>query len=368
MIFDARQRESGLGQRGRWRRSAASHQRRAGFGPGFEPLESRQLLSYTGPSANRAVSSTGGLFSIQVSGPGVVEVSPAGGGAIDLKAFGTTVNTTLSITQIRPRWHFPSQLLSIHQLTVRSGQLGSLDASAAELTGTMTPLNNTVASLELGELGPAGRVNINGSVGAMSVPTIDLGPTGHVVVSGALNTTASFSTSDLIESMTIGTLELNGGRFVIGQDSLAPIVILGNLTISHDGLLSIGRDLDGSLLVNGNIELDTGGQLMVGRNLSNLTVVGNLIVNPSGSGIVVGGALGSLTVDGYFQGQGGTATPTVFDLGVGLSTTGLTILGGNSNLNGLINANIRSGASISGVDIVYGTVNSTIQPDTPPPT
>ena len=84
---------------------------------------------------------------------------------------------------------------------------------------------------------------------------------------------------------------------------------------------------------------------MVGRNLSDLTVTGNLIVNPSGSGIVVNGALGSLTVDGFFQGQGGTAAPKVFDLGVGLNTSGLTILGANSGLSGLINANIRSGGS-----------------------
>ena len=61
------------------------------------------------------------------------------------------------------------------------------------------------------------------------------------------------------------------------------------------------------------------------------------------------------------------AAPTLFDLGVGLNISGLTILGGNSSLNGLINANIRAGGSISGVDIVYGIVNSTIQPNTPPP-
>ena len=93
--------------------------------------------------------------------------------------------------------------------------------------------------------------------------------------------------------MTVGAMELDGGRFIIGQDSLAPISIQGTLTISHDGLFSIGRDLDGSLSVNGNLELDTGGQIMVGRNLSDLNVTGNLIVNPSGSGIVVNGALGA---------------------------------------------------------------------------
>ena len=188
-------------------RSAASRNHHRAVAPALELLEGRRLLSsFTGPSATRPVSSAGGLFLIQVSGPGVVKVFPAKGGAIDLTAYGTTLNTTLSITQVRPRWHFPSQLLSIQKLRVTSGQLGSLDASAAELTGTMTPLNgnvanvggqlvplgpsegtapesDAVANLALGELGPGARVNINGSVGVMNVPIIDLGPTGQVMIS-----------------------------------------------------------------------------------------------------------------------------------------------------------------------------------------
>jgi hypothetical protein len=139
------------------------------------------------------------------------------------------------------------------------------------------------------------------------------------------------------------------------------------MTISQDGLFSIGRDLDDSLSVNGNLILDTGGQIFVGRNLNDLAVDGNVIVNPSGSGIVVNGALGNLNVSGIFQGQGGTGTPTLFDLGVGLSISGLTISGGTTSQDGLINANIRAGGTITGVNITYGSVNSTIQPNTPPP-
>src|SRR5262249_31548852 len=151
-----------------------------------------------------------------------------------------------------------------------------------------------------------------------------------------------------------------------GQDSVAPISIQDTVTISHDGLFSVGRDLDGSLTINGNLQLDSGGQLMVGRNLADLTVNGNVIVNPSGSGIVVNGVLGDIVVGGFFVGQGGTAAPTVFDLGVGLNMNGLNISGGDANQNSLINANIRAGGSISGVNIAYGIVNSTIQPNTPP--
>jgi hypothetical protein len=367
MVFEAWQRVRRVFQTIEQRNSTGARGRRGRLTPALEPLEGRQLLTFTGPSAHRTVSAPGGLFSIQVSGPGVIEVFPTGGGAIDLKAFGTTTDTTLSITQIRPRWHFPSQLLSIRRLTVTSGQLGSLDAPGADLIGSVTPLANSVTNLALGELGPGARMTIDGSVGSMTMSTVNLGPTGRFFISGTQNSSVAPSSADVTGSTMIGVMNLNGGRFVIGQDSLAPISILGNLTISRDGLFDVGRDLDGTLSVNGNLELDSGGQIMVGRSLGNLSVGGNVIVNPSGSGVVVGGALGGLTVDGYFQGQGGKSAPTVFDLGVGLNTTGLTILGGNQSLDSLINANIRSGGNISGVNIVYGTVNSTIQPNTPPP-
>jgi hypothetical protein len=82
---------------------------------------------------------------------------------------------------------------------------------------------------------------------------------------------------------------------------------------------------------------------------------------------VVNGALGDLSVNGIFQGQGGTSTPTLFDLGVGLTISGLTISGGTTSQYSLIDANIRAGGSISGESIAYASVNSTIQPNTPPP-
>jgi hypothetical protein len=361
--------------------------RRRKLAPALELLEDRRLLSnYTGPSFRRVVHSRGGTFQIEVTGGGVIKVNPPGLGGINLRAFGTTNNSTITISQVRPRWHFPSQYLVINQLTVTSHQLGGLDASVCELDGTITPLNggenspssptgssstsltslepleNTLNTLQLGAIGPKAQIDVNGSVGAMSVGQVNLGPVGHVVISGQLNTT------DLTGSMTIGSFTIDGGRFVIGQDSMAPIAVIGNMTVSHDGLFSVGRDMDESLSVDGNLELDSGGQLFVGRNLSSLTVDGNLTVNPTGSGIVVNGQLGSLSVAGYFQGQGGTAAPGYFDLGVGLNLTGLTIGGATTSQAGLLNANIRAGGNITGVDIAYSQVNSTIQPNTPPPT
>ncbi len=350
--------------RGVWRRTRAlSHvapPARAGRAtvPVVEALEVRELLSfYNGPAATRPFIATGGLYQAQVSGPGVVNVRPAGTGAINLVAYGTTAASTVTITQTQPRYHFPNQLLQIHTLTVKSGQLGGLDAATAELTGRMTTLTNDVTTFDLGALGPKSQVVIDGDLGEMSVSSVVLGPTGHVEIADDLTSGA----------VTIGTMTLDGGRFAIGRDALEPVTIQGNVTILRDGQLAIGRDATSALTVNGSVQLESGGQILVGRNLDNLAISGNLLVGPSGSGIAVGGVLSSLTVGGYFQGQGGTSAPSAFDLGVGLDLTSLTILGGVPGQASLINANIRAGGSISNVNLAYGSINSTIQPNTPPP-
>jgi hypothetical protein len=353
--------------------AGGGQRRRHAILPDLERLEGRQLLSgYTGASRSRTILSSGGLFSIEVSGPGVIKVSSAGSSAIDLSAFGTTSASTLTITQIRPRWHFPSGDLGLDKVKIVSGQLGGFDAGSSELNGKITPLTSGLNTLELGTIGPKAQINVDGDVGSMSAAQINLGPTGHVLITGQINSSdmtsssSSSSLTGLTGLMTIGSLNIDGGQFMIGEDSIAPIAVTGNMTISHDGLFSIGRDMDEPLTVYGNLVLETGGQIFVGRNLDDLTVNGNLIVNPSGSGIVVNGALGDLTVNGIFQGQGGTSAPTLFDLGVGLTISGLTISGGTTSQAGLINANIRAGGSITGENITYAIVNSTIQPNTPP--
>src|SRR5262249_13858911 len=148
-----------------------------------EPLEGRQLLSFwTGPSAIRPLLTRAGQFLIQVSGPGVVKVHPGREGAIGLTAFGTTTESTINVTLVRPRWHSTAKFLAINNLTVTSGLLGGLNAGAAELTGTMTPINNAVNTLNLAEIGPNAQLVVNGSVGQMTVADVNLGPSGHVVI------------------------------------------------------------------------------------------------------------------------------------------------------------------------------------------
>lgn len=141
---------------------------------------------------------------------------------------------------------------------------------------------------------------------------------------------------------------------MVAGDSVAPIQITNDMSLSDNGLFSIGRDQTGTISIGGSLLLNSGGQLVVGRNLAGLTVAGDVRVN-STSGIVVGGDLDGLTVGGVFQGQG---SPSAVDLGVGLNLNGLTILGGASNQGGLQSANINVGKNISQIDIPHGIFGS----------
>src|SRR5262249_275255 len=151
---------------------------------------------------------------------------------------------------ISARPHVPSRPLTIHRIVIKSGQLGALEASPAELDGPMTPLSSSLDILDIGALGPKAQVEVQGSMLSMNVGSIDLGPTGKVEIAGDVSASApsqsssSTSTSDsgTSQAITIGGMELQGGRFTIGRDVLGPISIDGDLTITQDGLLSIGRD------------------------------------------------------------------------------------------------------------------------------
>jgi hypothetical protein len=300
-----------------------------------------------------------GIYSFQVDGPGLVKTSPAGNGAVDVNVVGTTTASTLTIDQIRPRFHAPNQLLSVRDLTIRSGQIGNILAAPVVLDGAVTPLSASVSILAFGSLGPNAQIDVNGSVGTMTVGAVNLGPAGHVVIAGDLNgSSSSTSTSATpLAAMSISSMSIDAGRFVIGRDSVAPIAIGGELKLSHNGLFSIGRDHAGTLSVGGSLVLDSGGELMVGRNLTGLSVTGDVLVNPTGSGIVVGGDLTGFTVDGIFRGQG---SPSQVDLGVGLNLIDFSVLGGAPGQGGIQSANIKVGKNIIGLNVPHGIFNSWI--------
>jgi hypothetical protein len=195
----------------------------------------------------------------------------------------------------------------------------------------------------------------------MDLGSVDLGPGGQVVIAGDLDSALlnlEHGTTTAAET-TIGAMNLNGGQFIIGQDSLEPISIGGNLSLSQNGLLAIGRDLPSTLSIGESITIDSGGQINVGRNLAGLVVGGNVLVDPGASGIVVGGNLASVSVSGYFRGQG---SASAVDMGVGLNLNSLTVQGGGSSTSpgGIQLANIKVGKNISNINVPHGIFRSWI--------
>ena len=133
--------------------------------PVLESLEGRQLLAlFTGFSHVRNIPTPSGVYSLQIDGPGVLKTQPAGGGSFDVKVLGTTDASTLTITQVRPRFHVANGLMLIDNLTIRSGQIGSVLASPAELDGAMSPLSSRWVHSSLVCSGQA-QIDVNGSVG-----------------------------------------------------------------------------------------------------------------------------------------------------------------------------------------------------------
>src|SRR5271157_129846 len=363
--------------------------------PVLESLEGRQLLALlTGFSHVRNIPTNSGVYSLQIDGPGVLKTQPAGGGSFDVKVLGTTDASTLTITQVRPRFHVANGLMSIDKLIIRSGQIGGILAGPVELDGAMSPVNSGMNTLEFGALGSGAQINVNGgvstmdlgsvesgaldvcgnvstmnmgsvgssaqidvkgSVGTMNVGSVNLGPGGRVVIADDLNSAfESPNQSSTTTVMTIASMNLDGGQFVIGGESLALITIVGDLSLSLDGLLAIQT---GTLSVGGSVIIGSGGQLNVRGNLTALTVGGNVLIGPGASGIVVGGDLDAMNVGGYFSGQG---SATAIDLGVGLNLKSLTVEGGGTSTSpgGIQSANINVGKNISNLDVPHGIFRS----------
>jgi hypothetical protein len=210
---------------------------------------------------------------------------------------------------------------------------------AGNLNGTTVPTNNSSTSAS----GTAS-VTINGTV------------TGTITTTGTGSGTAP-TTAQSVGAISIGTVAMDGGEFVVVGDSVAPIEITNDMSLSHNGLFSIGRDQTGTISVGGSMLLDSGGQLKVGRNLAGLTVNGDVLVNPTSSGILVGGNLGTMTVNGIFRGQN---SPSTVDLAVGLNLDSLSVLGGGANQGGIQMANINVGKNLTQLNVPHGIFQSWI--------
>ena len=153
--------------------SRPARARRTTTKPVLESLEGRQLLAlFTGFSHVRNIPTNSGVYSLQIDGPGVLKTQPAGGGSFDVKVLGTTAASTLTITQVRPRFHVANKLMSIDNLTIRSGQIGSILAGSVELDGALRHVNSDVGTLAFGALGPGAQIDVNGSVSTMNVGSV----------------------------------------------------------------------------------------------------------------------------------------------------------------------------------------------------
>ena len=213
---------------------------------------------------------------MELTGGGVLKTMPAGGGAISLNVLGTTGSSTLTITQVRPRFHLPNRPLVVRNLNIKSGEIGNIIAAPVVLNGVMSPLVGGLSTFDVGALGPRAQVSIGGSVGSMSVGAVDLGPGGSVVIAGDLNGAGGNG------SMTVDTMNIDGGQFIIGRDSMASITVAGDMHLSHNGLFAVGRDQLGAFSIDGSLLIDNGGVFQIGRNFSSLTVNGNIQVAPHG--------------------------------------------------------------------------------------
>ncbi len=229
--------------------------------PTVEPLESRRLLSgfYSGFSATRPVITPGGIDTLAISGPGFLKVNHLKGGAVGVVLLGTTGASTLTVTQTYQRPHKAASPLDIGSLTINSGVIGTINAGPAELNGPMTPLLGA-NSLTFGTIGPAAQLDVTGALGSLSVGAVLLGSTGRVQIAG-----------DLHQSLNLGSVSIDGGSFLIGQD-LTGTLTIGNLNLSNSGSFVIGHNLGGGLAVTGNLDITSNGVFSVGNDLNGLSV------------------------------------------------------------------------------------------------
>jgi hypothetical protein len=275
-----------------------------------EPLEGRLLLSlYQGPTRSRPVFSNGAVYQVTLTGPGFETVTPLGRGfrqqfAINL--FGTTTASTLSVSLMRTRRGFNNahSTLQIGRINVASGQLGGVQAlGAADLVGSITPLNGSISTLQFNTIGPKATIDVKGGLGSLSAGGVTIGPTGHIDI-GSLGGPDS-----------LGGLTLDGGQFTIDGDLTGPFNV-------------------------GSVMIERGGQFKVGGNLSNLTVGG--IFQGQGTSAIdlkVGLNLINFTV---LSGSSNLGSVRGANIDVGKDIAGLDIR------HGIFNSLITAGVLIDG--------------------
>ena len=281
--------------------------------PAVESLETRQLLSfYSGPTASRPVFSKRAVSTVTVSGGGFETLRNLRNGQVAITLYGTGPSSTLSITEQTGRPHFQVVPLQVAKIDVKTGLLGAIQASGADLVGSVTPLNSSVSSLQFNSVGQNAKIDVHGGLNGLSLGGVDLGPNGHIHA-GGLGGTSS-----------LGAVTLDGGTIAIDSD-VGGMLNIGGLTIQRGGLLSIGHDVSGSIQA-GNVTLSTNGQLVVGHDVSSLAV--SQAMNLSGGRLLVANDVtGNITVgEGLSVSDGGL-------LAVGRNLNGSLMVTGDLGLD-----------------------------------
>lgn len=293
--------------------------------PRLEPLEGRTLLSgfYSGLSPTRPVQSTGGMYLLSINGPGLERIQHVGKNQIAITLLGTTAATNLDVALTRPRLHLAASPLQIASIKVVSGQLGGITAGAAVLLGPVTPLGGSVTTLQFGGLGPNAQIDVDGSLGNLSLGAVALGPGGHVRIAGDLN--KAFSVG--------GPLTLDGGTFVVGHDLTAALNV-GGLNLTRGGAFIVGHDLTGGARVNGNLSITSGGVLGVGHDLGDLTVVQGATIDTSGLINVGNDLAGAITVEEGLTVANGGVINVNRDAALDASGNGGIVVAGDLDLAG----------------------------------
>jgi len=303
--------------------------------PSLEALEGRQLLSgfYTGLSASRPIVTGGRIETFSVTGPGYLRVHKQAYGEVAVTLFGTTSASTLTVGQTRQFLHSRGAgPLRIASIKVVSGALGGVSAAAADLDGTLSPVGS-LSTLEFADLGPTAKIDVNGSVGTLSLGTATLGPAGHVNITG-----------DVTQSLNVGTMNLQGGLFVVGgnlraSSSFGTLSVANNgtfavvhdvsgtanfgaVTVAHNGTVAFANDVTGPTTL-ASLAVSTGGKVGIYHSLTGtLTVSGDALLDSGGIFSVTGDATGQITFAGNLSVTDNAAVKFGRDVPAGVTVGG----------------------------------------------
>jgi len=366
-----------------------------------ESLEGRTLLAGSVPMPQALAHTAGGAaYLIQVSGPGRVQVAPAGHGQVAINLLGTTAESQVTVTPRLIRARYAGTALQIGKIAVRSGQLGGFNAATtADLDGPMSPLRGPVQSLQFAALAGPARIQVKGTLGQLAVggdatlaagggiqvggpltvggnltanggalaatsiavagaltiggSGLELGGAGALRVGGDLDINAGglvHVAQDRTAPISIGgSLNIAGGRLAVDRDLTTGLAIGGDLAVTARGSLAVGRDLADGLAVGGNLTAASGGMVTVGRNVAAIRVTGNVDTGGGGQ-ILVGGDVDAFLVSGTVTGRGVGSG----DITVGLDLDNFQVLGGAANAGGIKGLDLAVGKNINGLRVVHG--------------